>query len=272
MSSSAPKDQKPRLTFGVEFEFSLAHKAAGKDDLYPKDSRSITFLQDGLAKYQKERFVFAHIHDTLNNAGFKTTTQYIEEEKYVDYLTDPEDPTIESQNFWTVKHDNTVLPPDSAKDNYDWYDVEITSPILAYNAENIKLVRNVCKLLTRTYRISCNETCGLHVHVGNGLAGFDLATLRNLMGFIWAFEPQLGAIHPERRVKDTIHCASLHDKAITKAGTTYLKAAIAEEKRLTGEGKTSGDPKIRSQLEAILWANSINDIVDMMRSDDKKLA
>lgn len=64
------------------------------------------------------------------------------------------------------------------------------------------------EILRLNYRTNINASCGLHVHVGNGVEGLPVDAIRNLTAYLWTFEPQLNQIHPRIR-HDNAYCRSL---------------------------------------------------------------
>lgn len=59
--------------------------------------------------------------------------------------------------------------------------VEVISKILKAGEEAFLEVGKVANILSKPFRTEVNRSCGLHIHVGNGDAGFDLGTLKNSM-------------------------------------------------------------------------------------------
>lgn len=62
--------------------------------------------------------------------------------------------------------------------------------------------------MSSNYRTIVNQTCGFHVHIGDGVSGFSVDTLKKLMGFLLTFETKLAKLHPESR-RDNLQCPSL---------------------------------------------------------------
>ena len=56
-----------------------------------------------------------------------------------------------------------------------------------------------------------NETCGLHVLIGSKSHGFPLATVKNALGLMTAFERQFDSIHSLTRIQESV----LSQKAVT---------------------------------------------------------
>lgn len=100
---------------------------------------------------------------------------------------------------WEVKRDTSVFinwPGSAPEAYYEWVSVEVPSPVFNSIPEAFEEIRKLCAHLKSTYRVMTNSTCGLHVHVGNGSAGFDLKILKKLMAALWTWEPQLQMLHP----------------------------------------------------------------------------
>ncbi len=123
-----------------------------------------------------------HMENTLAEAGLPTSL-----------LT-------ESPDCWTVKDDSSVrrLPVES--DEFWYVGFEITTPVLLFIPEALEHVRQVIELLKSKYMIDVNSTCGFHVHLSAGLkTPLSFPTLKRLVMFLWAFEPQLDSLHPPER-------------------------------------------------------------------------
>lgn len=110
------------------------------------------------------------------------------------------------ENGWVVSFDPSVKPVSLGGDRQaeceagiEWQGVEVVSKILTAGEESFKEVCNVSNLLNRTFRTEVNRSCGLHVHVGNGKEGFNLATLKNLVAALWVFDREIIRLHPRFR-------------------------------------------------------------------------
>jgi len=49
-------------------------------------------------------------------------------------------------------------------------------------------------------RVAVNDSCSLHVHIGNGTAGFELQTVKNLLSICTAFERVMDSMHAKSRI------------------------------------------------------------------------
>ncbi|CAG8950884.1 hypothetical protein HYFRA_00003101 [Hymenoscyphus fraxineus] len=154
---------------------------------------------------QREQ-IYTHIRDTLREAGLPCRLGD-------DYSNPkPED--------WVLFSDRSVGPveDDDSAHNYNFMDVEITSPPFYDHEDSRRQVKAVCEILTSTYRIHAkgNKTCGMHVHVSSrvpfdqfstktqeefpyGYSGYHPRHLASLMACLWVFEDRLQRIHPEHR-------------------------------------------------------------------------
>lgn len=53
---------------------------------------------------------------------------------------------------WQIDTDESVRGPHNTK--YVWSSIEVKSPALAFNPENLKVVEDVCKIITKTYSLT----------------------------------------------------------------------------------------------------------------------
>ncbi|KAF8858424.1 hypothetical protein BDZ45DRAFT_398422 [Acephala macrosclerotiorum] len=207
------------LTFGVEFEFLVATvidknvrevpKIDGKKVTdFPVNQDDIDFvgaLEDDDANCQTASEIFfseeyhncclasralrRHVVETLQGAGFPAALN--------------ESLGKTDIKRWEVAGDESVkVNTDKGEDDegWDWIDVEVVSPAFSFTAENLEAVKKVCALLRRTYKWRLNISTSMHVHVGDGRNSFPFPVVKNLIGFLWAFEPQLNSLHPINRI------------------------------------------------------------------------
>lgn len=138
-----------------------------------------------------------HISKTLRDAGLAANSFW-------------DDDRVSKISDWLVTKDDSVQ---AVHPEYDFAPVEMNSPPFFYCREVLLNVSAVSQVLTTTYRLHCNETCGLHVHIGNREDGFHPSILSNLFALLWTFEERLALLHPEERRSDPIiqHCRSLRN-------------------------------------------------------------
>ncbi|RDW80705.1 hypothetical protein BP5796_05403 [Coleophoma crateriformis] len=199
-------------TFGVEFEFALATLEPGKEDPHPNDPRQVYGLtprkriptadldDDDNYDWSSLLTVEQHIVETLTRAGIPVLGE-----------SAVSGDTSEVSTSWVVSTDYSVEGPKDPL-NYVWYPMEIQSPAFHFTEAAIQNVKFVCSILAETYRINVNESCGLHVHVGNMTNGYSLKQLKCFMATVWTFEPQLDFLHPAHRLNNK-YCEGLRKHA-----------------------------------------------------------
>ncbi|KAH9218447.1 putative amidoligase, partial [Leptodontidium sp. 2 PMI_412] len=182
--------RQDNLTFGLELEFAIAYIPPNGQNPNPKDPRQVTGIVTGprktwIANLRK------HVATTLRSAGISAVAN----SPYSD------DPTRGTEPFWSVKHDDTIKGPQL--EGHLFLPIEINSPPFYFGSdEPFREIETVCKVMKENYIISCNRSCGVHVHVGNGLQGFRYEAMQNLLAIIWTFEPQIETVHPLHRVNN----------------------------------------------------------------------
>ncbi|EPE37132.1 hypothetical protein GLAREA_09295 [Glarea lozoyensis ATCC 20868] len=84
-------------------------------------------------------------------------------------------------------------------------------------------VHKMCTTISQSFRVTSNQTCGFHVHVGNGIGEnekrFPFSAMRNLLAIIWTFEHQIASLHPEHRLSNKF-CVRMHTESAICRGTT----------------------------------------------------
>ncbi|KAM0299228.1 hypothetical protein ACHAPM_007992 [Fusarium culmorum] len=166
--------QPPRVSFGIELEFLVAHINRNRLDV-DKD-------MPGLAPAEQSRGIFA-VQALLEKHGFLTALESGEHSS--------------ADQLWIISADLSVKERDNRSDDTYctlWDAVEISSPPLYASEEAYNLISALVRLLTTNLRVRVNSTCGLHVHVGNGHHQIDLRALRNYAALLWASEPVLSTL------------------------------------------------------------------------------
>ncbi|KAH6678450.1 putative amidoligase enzyme-domain-containing protein [Halenospora varia] len=243
MTNQHSSARPPNLTFGLEIEFALATTFFDRGDPHQQDSRQASGIHDELAPLPRintngnasicnriEKKAIKHIVATLRSVGVRARS--------------PKD-SLEI-DAWYITTDSTIEDPTGG--DYAWAAIEINSPPLYFSNSGIDQVQTVCRILTSRYRINCNESCGLHIHVGRERKNFDAVPLRNLMALLWSFEGQLDMIHPLHRV-DGDFCANF-------AGCT-----LGYQLGILGEDDSR--EKWKQGLDEILRTKSRKDLLDL---------
>ncbi|KAI4093511.1 MAG: hypothetical protein L6R37_007380 [Teloschistes peruensis] len=105
---------------------------------------------------------------------------------------------------WTISVDESIRTAKEERTN-EWDEarytgVEIKTPALYYSQSSFVQIQDVTNILKQNFTLLTNDSCGLHVHVGNRSHGFPLTTIKNLGLFAKAFERQFNSLHPIERI------------------------------------------------------------------------
>ena len=165
---------------------------------YPAFNASQAAYDDAIAD------VSHHIATTLSVAGLRV--------RIPDFSSKADLPTDIS--LWDIDRDNSIRPFDGGN-GYSSIGIEVRSPAFFYNGDSLREVGFAMGVLTSMYVTSLNQSTGLHVHVGNGMQSFTFDTMRRLIAFLYAFEPQISSLHPQHRY-DSVWAQSL------RYGSSYV--------------------------------------------------
>lgn len=162
-------------TFGVEFEMQLLHVKTTNRTLLPDDARFCAFDEYFAGDEPTDEQIMGHIRDALVARSLKAAV--------VDSVP----------QYWQIGSDASI------KSRPDEIGIEVASPAYFYNADALAEVVEAAAVLDRVYRTRVDKSCGLHVHVGQGLRGFRLAHLKAIFAFVVVFEGALEEVHPVHR-------------------------------------------------------------------------
>ncbi|KAK7738973.1 hypothetical protein SLS62_011340 [Diatrype stigma] len=197
-----------RLTFGVEVECLVPWVFVGQQDPQAdvKGLPSVIRVSKDDLKHRVEEMgdpddavgeiIFEQFRSTFNELGLISTLT----------STRPDNPYTQ----WQVEGDASVDEVDSLGYGTDdsefdltsqWVAVEIQSPAEYATPEGFEAIRSTLGILTQKYRMRVNETCSIHVHVGQGNEPFPLHMIRRIAALSYAAELLLFTLHdPLRRV------------------------------------------------------------------------
>ncbi|MCJ1423415.1 hypothetical protein MMC29_001298 [Sticta canariensis] len=198
------------LTFGVELEFIVRYS--------PERYQDNLLVSEG-----KHGPIEKDISQTLHNKyGSLVRLDMIQLLNENGFVTNG----LEDRDFskWTVSTDFTVAPLDVRG---DWYAIELKTPALVYSSAALEKIERVVKLLVSKFKIHTNESCGLHVHVGNEDRGFSLRTLKNFCSLITVFQDQLNSMHTVDRLHNNFLQSS--SRAFHISSSTKGKLSIINE-------------------------------------------
>lgn len=192
--------EKP-LTFGIEIEIAIATLDDDWYDPHPEDGRNIRglfrggFLEEDWQQFQYNTWDGLARELAKKGISLKHTRAKV---------------TIKGDNgnSWAVCLDASICAPKGLSESYDylWIPAEIVSPAFEYCEAALTEVKIFVETLASKFRINCNRSSGIHVHVGNGPDGFVHETIRNLFATLWTFEPQIMTIHPNHRLTNEKFC------------------------------------------------------------------
>ena len=101
---------------------------------------------------------------------------------------------------WTVEHDGTVAWEEDGVQ--DWCAIELKTPAFFFNPWALDQVKKALYVVNRHFTAVVNDSCGLHVHVGNCHKGYPLRTLKNFAMLVTSFERQFSSLHPFDRINN----------------------------------------------------------------------
>lgn len=184
-------------TFGIEIEFIVAYNQADYAHKLFLESRRLWEDNPGCIHGCKFRpHIISHMIDVLREAGFSVNDLYC----YNDYSN------------WSVDTDGSTdampeYPLDPEFEGLHFYGMELKTPVFFFSQVTPALcqIEKMLNTLQRNFKVFTNDTCGLHVHVGNREVGFPLDTLKSFAKLVTAFENQLSSVHPDHRIYN-LHC------------------------------------------------------------------
>lgn len=187
-----------KFTFGIELEYIVPYIFTGEDDPEPKEKRYIDRTAkpatgpEGFFTEQSDvidEMIFERVRKTLQHVGLPARK-----------MGRLEPGELPSQ--WEAGIDESLVETDEMVKLYKgdrFIPLEVRSPVLPVDKSGFRAARLAIDALVSKHRLFVTDTCGYHVHVGQGRAGFSLPALKNIGAFIWVFEPQLAGLHPENR-------------------------------------------------------------------------
>jgi hypothetical protein len=205
-----PVSQEWNPSFGVEFEFVIAAICDPRQPkIHPDDRRQVYF--DTIADDFPVGHPLARSPDKTIATCFTIRRHIREALRRGNFVTGDGDE--KNVKVWEVVEDLSIRVPKG--EEYQYFAIEVRTPAFTYSSNALLEVRLVCSLLQSQFRIKVNQSCGLHVHIGNRTGdGFPLPHLRRICAFLHAFEPQLDTVHPPHRLNNT-YCDSF------RWGTNY---------------------------------------------------
>ena len=177
-----------QLTFGVELEFIVRYNIADYEPSCAGGAGVFWPLDQKIVPLKKHVAVLrAHIITILQEAGFATNDVLVEKTNY---------------QKWTVDTDGSIKWDDlRTVAGFAYYGIEVKSPAFCYSDWALTQIQRVVLLIRSEFQVFVNESCALHMHVGNRAAGFPLQTLKNFCMLITIFDRQIEMLHPLHRLQ-----------------------------------------------------------------------
>ncbi|MCJ1264025.1 hypothetical protein MMC22_003896 [Lobaria immixta] len=85
--------------------------------------------------------------------------------------------------------------------NENGFDTNVYEVFYCYHAPALNQIEMVVELLSSIFGLFINDSCGLHVHVGNESRGLNLLILKSFCSLITSFDRQLDSLHPDYRLR-----------------------------------------------------------------------
>ncbi|KAF8853496.1 hypothetical protein BDZ45DRAFT_598464 [Acephala macrosclerotiorum] len=251
-----------QLSFGVELEFNVAALRDGERNPDPQDAHTVYgILPPGAVsdKEQDRNSTHSHIAKSLNER-FKDMPLFnngiVQPYDFRAIGGDMDPRGLRSYQQWIVKDDVTIRPPATDEGSeagdpvelslYDFVPVEIASPALWFSAEALNHVQQVVKYLDEKYRVIITESCGMHVHIGQGFAGFSLPHLKKIFAILWTFEHLFYFLVGKSRFNN-VECS-------------YMAEHSLLARRFGGDSPATA----KAGLQKILSATSVNQLCELL--------
>jgi len=116
-------------------------------------------------------------------------------------------PSSAVSSLWGIDTEHIVFPCvdrwelEASGERYGFADVELITPIFCWNDDRWRAqVRAVITAVTTgEFRSDVNVSCGLHLHVGRGTAGFNVTEAKRIAAGVTLLERRLDRLHPQHR-------------------------------------------------------------------------
>ncbi|KFZ09236.1 hypothetical protein V502_08854 [Pseudogymnoascus sp. VKM F-4520 (FW-2644)] len=213
------------FTFGIEMEYLVPFIFTGEADPEPNERRAIDRTPPQTNDFRDahgviiDTVVFDRVRRTLQFAGLPAAKMPVI----------PGGPPRILPSQWDAVIDESLVETDDMAEVYGnrFIPLEVVSPVLSADRAGYRTIRLAIDALVSRHRLFPTDTCGYHVHVGRGTAGFSLPVLKNIAAFLWVFERQLGSLHSEERHLNG-YASSMRKKANISRYAKDLRQGIRE--------------------------------------------
>ncbi|RYP58817.1 hypothetical protein DL769_008792 [Monosporascus sp. CRB-8-3] len=214
------------LTFGVEIELLMPWLFAGQKDPHEHVEGLPPAFRVERARvkgnvygtdnpvYAAAEIIFNDLRDTLEGLGLSSslTESRLQGDGYSALV-------LEGYEDWEIEDDGSLYQQESF--GYEekfpsygpiqqWVSLEIQSPAEYATPEAFEAIKYALRVLTQKYRMRVNDTCSVHVHVGQGTERLPLDMIRRIAGLSWAADLLLFTLHnPLRRAN--VYCQPIRE-------------------------------------------------------------
>lgn len=204
--SLPPSEDPLRLTFGLEFEFIVVFDPTTYDP-----GNDVGYIKEGSSQRDQPNAIQVHCDKAVKNRIVEVLRTAGLEVNNLNQIPP-------NYTKWTVDDDDSIDCPDGSESLDDQYhgkwfaSIELITPKMPYCIPSMETVIHVLNVLQQNFTCVTNQSCGLHVHIGNAgpggnSQGFSLHTLKTLAILATVFNRQFNSLHPIHRVAN-IHCRS----------------------------------------------------------------
>ncbi|RYP48661.1 hypothetical protein DL768_005505 [Monosporascus sp. mg162] len=217
--------KSPSLTFGVEIELLMPWLFVDQKDPHEhieglppvfrvERERVKRNVWAGDPVYAAAEIIFNDLRDTLEGLGLASslTESYLQDDGYSAAV-------LEGYQDWEIEDDGSLHQQESLgyEENFpsygpiqQWVSLEIQSPAEYATPEAFVAIKYALQVLRQKYRMRVNDTCSVHVHVGQGIERLPLEMIRRIAGLSWAADLLLFTLHhPLRRAN--VYCQPIRE-------------------------------------------------------------
>ncbi|RYP19363.1 hypothetical protein DL767_009657 [Monosporascus sp. MG133] len=214
------------LTFGVEVELLMPWLFIDQKDPHEhieglppvfrvdraRVKRNVYGTDDPV--YAAAEIIFSDLRDTLEGLGLASSLaeSHLQDDGYSAMV-------LEGYQDWEIEDDGSLHQQESLgyEEKYpdygliqQWVSLEIQSPAEYATPEAFEAIKYALQVLTQKYRMRVNDTCSVHVHVGQGIERLPLDMIRRIAGLSWAADLLLFTLqNPLRRAN--VYCQPIRE-------------------------------------------------------------
>ncbi|KAI1798817.1 putative amidoligase enzyme-domain-containing protein [Daldinia bambusicola] len=218
MSESKPFPPARARTFGVELEFIILWLWDDEPDPYEEWASKLPPIlripRESSTPFTKslvDGMVYDAICDVLNSHGIPAQ----------------QEPRASEFRVWNAKPDSSI---DLIDEKAHWTGVELVSPVESATPVAFEIISYAINLIAYTYRIKLNNTCGFHVHVGDGEERMPLEHVKRVASLLWAADPVIATLHPPER-RTNVYSQSIRERSPLAHGSKIADVLLSSNHR-----------------------------------------